>query len=306
MAVHGSVLEQDHYQVLGVGEEAGEEEIQRAYRHLARRHHPDVNPGDPGAEDRFKEISAAYEVLGDPAKRREYDHIRRSAFAPHEFGAGSGTLRFTVDDLDDLGGLGGFGDLLGDLFGGRRPPSGRGNDLEARLRLPFEDAVFGVTTQVRVPDAAGSTRSVRIRVPAGVEDGQRIRVAGRGDPGRDDGPPGDLYVTVGVGPHALFGRSGRDLTLILPVTYPEAVLGTEVTVPTLDGAPVTVRVPPGTPSGRILRVRGRGVPGPGGSRGDLLATIEIAVPQRLTSEQRAAVEAMAEAIRTSPRAHLEV
>ncbi|MBW3576040.1 MAG: DnaJ domain-containing protein [Actinobacteria bacterium] len=310
MAVHGGVLGKDHYEVLGVAEEASHEEIQRAYRRLARRHHPDANPGDAGAEERFKEISAAYEVLSDPVKRREYDQVRRSGHAAGGFDSGAGTFRVTVDDLGDLGGfgdLGDLGDLLGDLFGGRRPASGRqGHDLEARLDLSFEDAVFGVTTEVQARDTAGSTRSVRVRVPAGVEDGQRIRVAGLGGPGLDDGPPGDLYVTVRVAPHALFGRSGRDLTLTLPVTYPEAALGAEVKVPTLDGEPVTVRIPPGTPTGRTLRVRGRGVPRPGGHRGDLLVTIEVAVPQRLTSQQRAAVEAMAQAMDGSPRTHLEV
>ena len=307
MAVHGGVLGKDHYEVLGVAEDAGHEDIQQAYRRLARRHHPDANPGDAGAEERFKEISAAYDVLSDPVKRHEYDQVRWSGFAPGGFDAGTGTFRVTVDDLGGLDDLGDLGDLLGDLFGGSRPPSGRqGRDLEAQLDLSFEDALFGVTTEVRARSTAGSTPSVRVRVPAGVEDGQRIRVAGLGEPGLDGGPPGDLYVTVRVAAHAVFGRSGRDLTLTLPVTYPEATLGADVKVPTLDGEPVTVRIPPGTPSGRTLRVRGRGVPGAGAHRGDLLVTIEVAVPQRLTSKQRAAVEAMAEAMDGSPRAHLEV
>ncbi|HEV2766307.1 MAG TPA: DnaJ C-terminal domain-containing protein [Acidimicrobiales bacterium] len=306
MAVHGGVLGKDHYEVLGVAEEASHEDIQRAYRRLARRHHPDANPGDAGAEERFKESSAAYEVLGDPVKRREYDQVRRSGYAAGGFDPGAGTFRVTVDDLGDLGGLGDLGDLLGNLFGGRRPASARpGHDLEAPLDLSFEDAVSGVTTEVQARDTAGSSRSVRVRVPAGVEDGQRIRVTGLGGPGLDGGPPGDLYVTVRVAPHAVFGRSGRDLTLTLPVTYPEAALGAEVKVPTLDGEPVTVRIPPGTPTGRTLRVRGRGVPHPGGHRGDLLVSIEVAVPQRLTSQQRAAVEALAQAMDGSPRTHLE-
>ncbi len=297
MAVHGGVLGKDHYEVLGVAEEASHEDIQGAYRRLARRHHPDANPGDAGAEERFKEISAAYEVLGDPVKRREYDQVRRSGYAADGFDPGAGTFRVTVDDLGDLG----------DLFGGHRPASARqGHDVEAQLHLSFEDAVFGVTTEVQARTTAGSTRSVRVRVPAGVEDGQRIRVAGLGGPGLDGGPSGDLYVTVRVAPHAVFGRSGRDLTLTLPVTYPEAALGAEVKVPTLDGEPVTVRIPPGTAMGRTLRVRSRGVPRPGGHRGDLLVTIEVAVPQRLTSQQRAAVEALAQAMDGSPRTHLEV
>lgn len=298
MAVHGAVLADD-YEVLGVPEDASEQDIQRAYRRLARRHHPDANPGDPGAEERFKQILAAYEVLGDPARRREYDRSRRG---DRMLGDVDGAFRVTLDDLGDLGDL---GDLLGDLFGGAdgaaRPRPRRGRDLEAEIELSFEEAVFGVTTQVQV-GVSSRPAPVRVRVPGRVEDGQRVRVAGLGEPGADGAPPGDLYVAVRVRPHAFFGRSGRDLTLTLPVTYPEAVLGADVKVPTLDGPPVTVRIPPGTPSGRALRVRGHGVPGPDGSRGDLLATVEVAVPQRLTSEQRAAVEALAEATHGSPPA----
>jgi molecular chaperone DnaJ len=313
MAVDAGVRTQDHYEVLGVAEDATSDDIRKAYRRLARRHHPDANPGDAEAEERFKAVSAAYEVLGDPAKRSEYDQLRRGGASFAGFDPSGGTFRVTVDDLGDLGDLGNVGDLLGDLFGagsrgGSRRPTGarRGRDLEAQLRLPFEDAVFGATTPVPVHSTGGSERQVRVRVPAGVDDAQRICLAGLGEPGVDGGPAGDLYVTVRVEPHRLFGRSGRDLTLDLPVTYPEAALGADVQVPTLDGEPVTVRIPPGTPSGRTLRVRGRGVPGAGGSRGDLLVTIEVAVPQRLTSDQRAAVEALAEALEHSPRAHSEV
>ncbi len=149
-------------------------------------------------------------------------------------------------------------------------------------------------------------RQVRVRVPAGVEDGQLIRLPGRGEPGRGGGPPGDLFVTVRVAPHPLFARTGRNLTLTVPITYPEAVLGAEVKVPTLDGAPVTVRIPPGTPSGRTFRVPGHGVPRPGGSRGDLLVTVEVAVPQHMGAKERKAVEALASAMERSPRAHLGV
>lgn len=308
MAVQGDVLAKDQYQVLGVGGGATQEDIRRAYRRLARHHHPDANPGDPAAEERFKEISTAYDVLGDPARRQEYDQARPAGGACGGFDPTGGHVTINVDDLADLGGI---EDLLSDLFGGRgagarthRPR--RGRDLEASLQLSFEEAVSGMTTSVQMGDATGSGRSVRVRVPAGVDDGQRIRVPGLGEPGADGAPPGDLYVTVRVPPHARFGRSGRDLTLALPVTYAEAALGAEVAVPTLDGDRVRVRIPPGTPSGRKLRVRGRGVPGPAGGRGDLLITIEIAVPERLTDEQRAAVAALAETMEHSPRGHLEV
>ncbi|MFP5375986.1 MAG: DnaJ C-terminal domain-containing protein, partial [Acidimicrobiia bacterium] len=267
-----------------------------------------------------------------------------------------------------------LGDLFGDVFGrGRRSrPAGprRGRDLEAELRLGFEQAVFGATAEVQVtsdvacaacggsgarpgttpatcttcggsgvvaesqglfsmsrpcPACAGRgrvvadpcpacggrgaerrPRRVRVRIPAGVQDGQVVRLPGRGEAGRHGGPPGDLFVTVRVGDHPVFGRSGRDLTVSVPVTYPEAALGAEVKVPTLDGGPVTVRIPPGTPSGRTLRVRGHGVPGPGGRRGDLLVTVEVAVPRHLSAGERQAVEALATAMDGNPRAHLGV
>ena len=361
-------LEKDYYQVLGVPSTAADKEITRAYRKLAKQFHPDANPG---SEERFKEISAAYDVLGDAAKRKEYDEVRRLGAAGlgglGGFG-GPGGQTFRVEDL------GGLGDLLGNLggFGRRSRTAGprRGADIEAELRLSFEDAVRGVTTSVNVVGEArcetcggsgaapgtspvtcptchgrgslddnqglfslsrvcpqcngrgttidkpcrtcrGSgvtrrTRSVKVRVPAGVEDGQRIRVKGRGAAGRAGGPAGDLYVTVHAAAHRLFGRRGRNLTLVAPVTFAEAALGSTVTVPTLDG-PVTLRIPAGTSSGKTFRVKGRGVPGQGrNGPGDLLVTAEVAVPTKLSDEQRAAVEAYARASDERPRAHLGV
>jgi molecular chaperone DnaJ len=363
-------LQTDYYQVLGVPQTATDKEITRAYRKLAKQYHPDANPG---AEERFKEISAAYDVLGDPAKRKEYDEVRRlGASGLGGFGGfgGPGGATFRVEDLGDLGDL--FGGL-GGIFGGRRQRRGgaqRGGDVEAELHLSFEDAVRGVETTVHVagdvrcetcsgsgaapgsqpvtcprcggkgalednqglfslsricpqcngrgtvverpcPTCRGTgvtkrTRSVKVRVPAGVEDGQRIRVKGRGAPGRGGGPAGDLYVTVRVGRHRLFGRRGRNLTITVPVTFPEAALGATVSVPTLNG-PVALRIPPGTPSGQTFRVRGHGVPASGTQRsGDLLVTVEVTVPKTLTPEQRAAVEALAEASSDNVRAHLAV
>ncbi|HLI74936.1 MAG TPA: molecular chaperone DnaJ [Acidimicrobiales bacterium] len=371
-------LDKDYYEVLGVSSTATDKEITRAYRKLAKQYHPDANPG---SEDRFKEISAAYDVLGDAAKRKEYDEIRRlgasglggfgGGFGGGGFGGpGGGTFR--VEDLGDLGDLlGGLGGVFGG--GGRRGRSGgarRGADIEADLHLSFEDAVRGVTTAVHVvgearcetcngsgaapgtspvtcptchgrgsldepqglfslsrvcpqcggrgtvvetpcPTCRGSgvtrrTREVKVRIPAGVEDGQRIRVKGRGAPGRANGPAGDLYVTVRVDKHPLFGRRGRNLTLTVPVTYPEAALGTTVTVPTLDG-PVTLRVPAGTPSGKTFRVKGRGVPAQGrNGTGDLLVTAEVSVPKKLSKEQKAVVEELARLSDEEPRSHLEV
>jgi molecular chaperone DnaJ len=371
MAPQREWFEKDYYKVLGVPEKAAEKEVTRAYRKLAKRYHPDANPG---AEDRFKEISAAYDVLGDPAKRKEYDEVRHLGPVGSPFGAGNGGAgrpgagpfggSFRVDDL---------GDLLGGLFDrGRatrtRTGPERGDDVEATLHLSFREAIGGVTTTVNVTtDAACATcsgtgsapgtspvicsacggrgvradnqglfsfsqpcrecrgtgmrvetpcptcqgsglerrqRQVRVRVPAGVDDGQRIRLKGRGGAGHNGGPAGDLYVVVGVKPDELFGRNGKDLTLTVPVTYAEAVLGATVKVPTLDD-PVTLRIPPGTRSGRVFRVRGRGAPVASGV-GDLLVTVEVAVPQRISAAQKEAVEALAAASTESPRAHLGV
>jgi molecular chaperone DnaJ len=371
-------FEKDYYKVLGVPEKATKDEIRKAYRKLSKQLHPDSG----GDEERFKEVSAAYDVLGDEAKRKEYDDVRKLGPMGNPFGGGGGgggnpfggpggfTSTFRVDDL---------GDLLGGMFGrggggartrpgGRAPGPRRGDDLEAELHLAFDDAVNGVETTVNVTsDAACTTcggtgaapgtspvicstcggrgvrdenqglfsfsqpcrdckgtgmrvetpckdcrgsgivhrpRQVKVRIPAGVADGQRIRLKGRGAAGANGGTSGDLYVTVRVGRHRLFGRKGKDLTLTVPVTFPEAVLGATVKVPTL-GDPVTLRIPPGTPTGKTFRVRGRGAPVAGGF-GDLLVTVEVVIPSPLTDEQRAAVEALAAAIPESPRKHLGV
>lgn len=382
MAPQREWFEKDYYKVLGVSESATQKEITRAYRKLARETHPDANPGK---EERFKEISAAYDVVGDEARRKEYDEVRKlgpvgagfpGAGRPGGGGGAGFPGGFRVDDLGDLG------DLFGGLFnrgrgrssaGGpgasRGPGPQRGTDLEAELHMAFADAVQGITTTINLtseapcstckgsgaapgttpvvcarcsgrgvlddnqgmfsfsqpcpacggqgmvvedpcPTCGGSgtehrARSVKVRIPAGVDDGQRIRLKGRGGPGRNGGPTGDLYVVVRIEPHALFGRSGDHLTLTAPITFPEAALGADITVPTLDGTPVTLRVPPGTRSGRTFRVKGRGVPKTKGA-GDLLVTVEVAVPARLSSAERKAVEALAEASDSSPRAHLGV
>ncbi len=367
-------LEKDYYAVLGVSPTATDKEITRAYRKLAKQYHPDANPG---SEERFKEITAAYDVLGDEPKRKEYDEIRRLGAAgvggfgfPGGFG-GPGGQTIRMEDLGDLGDV--LGNLGGIFGGGRRQRAAgprRGADVETELHLSFEDAVRGVTTSVNVagearcetcggsgaapgttpvtcprcggkgfldepqglfslsrvcPECAGRgtkiekpcptckgsgvtvrTRPVRVRIPPGVEDGQRIRVKGRGEAGRANGPPGDLYVTVHAGSHKLFGRRGRNLTITVPVTYPEAALGTTVTVPTLEDQ-VTLRVPAGTSPGKTFRVKGRGVPGHGrNGPGDLLVTVDVTVPGKLTDEQRAAVEELARVSTESPRAHLGV
>lgn len=369
-------FEKDYYRVLGVSSNASQKEISKAYRKLARENHPDANPGDEQAEERFKEISTAYNVLGEPEKRKEYDQVRRMAASGlggfGGFGGGGGT-RVRFGDFSDLGGL---DDVLGAFFGGRGgSPFGagegsrRGSDRQAEARLSFDEAVRGVTKSVTVdtdrpcsacrgsgaepgtspktcgqcggsgavavdqgpfsfsqpcPTCHGAGQivetpceqcggmgvehgrdEVKVRIPPGVRGGERIRVRGRGGRGGRGGPAGDLYVRVHVPDHPVFERRGRyDLGLKLPVTYTEAVLGTEVKVPTPDGR-VTVRIPPGTPSGRTLRVRGKGVHRPDGGRGDILATVEVAVPQKVSKQERELLEQLAELNGESPRRHLE-
>lgn len=372
MAPQREWFEKDYYKTLGVSSTATAKEITSAYRKLAKKHHPDTNPG---SDETFKAITAAYDVLGNAERRKEYDEVRAMGPAAGGFGGGSGGGfpggfggggSYRVEDMGDLG------DLFGGLFGrGRgRGTAGpqRGSDVESELHLSFEDAVSGVTTSVNLttdarcstcagsgaapgsrpdacrrcrgtgtlqddqglfslsqvcPDCSGRgtvvtdpcptcrgsgaehrNRAVKVRLPAGVEDGQRIRVKGKGASGRNGGPAGDLYVVARVGRHNLFGRKGRNITLTVPVGFAEAALGTTLTVPTL-GQSVTLRIPAGTPSGRTFRVKGRGVPsGKKTAAGDLLVTVEVAVPTELSDEQRAAVEALATVIDPPSRTEL--
>lgn len=368
-------FEKDYYQVLGVPKNATQEEIKKAYRKLAQKYHPDANPGNKEAEERFKEISAAYDVVGDPAKRKQYDQVREmvaSGFGPSAGASWSGGSRARVrfEDLG-FGDLGDLGDLLGGLFGvrrGRRAAAVRGADLEAEVTVSFEDAMRGTTVPVRIqgpapcstcggsgaapgsspvvcpqchgtggiavnqglfqieqtcprchgsgrvvervcPTCKGSgsqrrTRTFQVRIPAGVKDGARIRLRGHGEPGPPGGQPGDLYVRVHVRPHTFFRRRGDDLEVVVPITYTEAALGAEIQVPTLDGA-VTMRVPPGTPSGKTFRLRGKGAPRRGG-QGDLYVTVQVEVPSRLSKEERELLEKLRAAERESPRRRLGV
>jgi molecular chaperone DnaJ len=302
-------FDRDFYKSLGVSSDAGDSEIKKAYRKLAKVLHPDKNPGNAQAEQRFKEVSEAYAVLSDPEQRREYDAIRTMTHGGARFTAGGGPAGGFSDDvfsgffsrqsgrqpgggnisMDDLlsglfanGGASGFGQQ-----GGRA--SVRGNDVEATTSLTFRQAVDGDTVTLRRSD--GST--VTTRVPAGVKDGQKIRLRGKGNPG--PGGNGDLILTVTVEPHPLFGRSGEDLTITVPVTFAEAALGAQIPVPTFDGTGVTVKLPPGTPTGRTLRVKGKGVKRKDGSAGDLLVSVSVAVPQKLDGAARDAVEAYAAA-----------
>ncbi|HNI34953.1 MAG TPA: DnaJ C-terminal domain-containing protein, partial [Microthrixaceae bacterium] len=343
------------------------------------KYHPDANPGDAAAEEKFKEVSAAYDVVGDPERRKEYDQVRAMGPMGSRLSGGGpgggfgrpGDASFNGADL---------GDLISNLFGRgeQRGRSGsanfsrgpqRGTDLEADLHLAFMDAVRGVTTSVNLvsdvtcgdcngtgaargtsprvctdcggrgvvddnqgffslshpcascggrgnfidspcPTCSGTgvtsrPRVVKVRLPEGVKDGQTIRLKGKGGPGRQGGPDGDLYVRVNVEPHPIFNREGDDLHLTVPVSFPEAALGADVRVPTLDGDAVTIRIPPGTPNGRVFRVKARGIATPSG-KGDLLVAIDLVVPTSLSGEERSALEALRAASHQSPRAHLGV
>jgi molecular chaperone DnaJ len=361
-------LEKDFYKVLGVSKTAEADEIKKAYRKLARKYHPDSNSGDASAEAKFKDVSEAYDVVGDVKKRKEYDEARRlfgsGAFRMPGSGGGQGGqgFGFDVGDLFNRSGSasgsgGGLGDILGGMFGGGRTTTAstarprRGADIETEASIEFAEAVNGVTVGLRmtsdepcktcrgtgakygtVPkvclkcEGTGmqtsvqggvfamtepcteckgrglvvdqpcetchgsgrgqSSKTMQVRIPAGVQDGQRIRLKAKGAAGERGGPAGDLYVTVHVKPHRIFGRQGEHLTLTVPVSFTEAALGAEIKVPTLDGLPVTVRIPAGTANGSKLRVRGKGSVRRDGTKGDLMLTIEVQVPHQLSDEQR--------------------
>lgn len=380
-------VSKDFYKTLGVPKDANADEIKKSYRKLARKYHPDANKGDKGAEEKFKEISEAYDVLSDSKRRKEYDDARilfgsRGGFrGGQRSGGGFSGQAGPGFDFSDLFGTssgggasagGGLGDVLGGLFGqarsGRHAGSARrGSDVESEVTLSFTDAAQGLTLPLRMssearcsacrgtgdrnanlpntcPACGGtgttgrnaggfafaepcatckgrglivdspclacggsghapSTHTMNVRIPAGVQDGQRIRLKGKGSPGEFGGPAGDLYVVVHVSPHQLFGRKGNALTITVPISFAEAALGAQVSVPTLSGSPVTVKVPPGTASGRTFRIRGKGVTQKDGSLGDLLATVAVQVPQRLSAEAKQALETFAQATKDDdPRA----
>ncbi len=373
--------QKDFYAELGVKKDATADEIKKAYRKLARANHPDSNPGDTAKHDKFKSVAEAYDVVGDPEKRKKYDEMRelygsgtfRGGFGGGGFGGGGGE-GINLEDLlrDQAGRGGGFGDMFGDLFGGgfgrgrqQRVRPQKGADVETAATISFTDAIDGVTISLRLtsdapcPDCHGtggkpgtkprvcpecdgagfvvssaggafsinetcpmcggrqliydeacptchgsgrgtSARTIQARIPAGVKDGQKIRIRGKGAAGENGGPAGDLFVTVKVSPHRLFGRKGDNLTLDVPVSFDELALGAEIKVPTLGGGPVTLKVPAGTPNGRTFRVRGKGAPRSDGTKGDLLATVDVQVPATLPAEAKAAVEAYRAATAEKP------
>jgi len=320
----------DYYQTLGVSKTANEKEIKAAYRKLARKLHPDVNPGDTTAEARFKDLNEAYEVLGDAEKRRKYDELGvnwrqyeqaqraggGAAGAPFggfggwsvDMGGGGGYRTMSEAEMREaFGGDDPFSDFFHTFFGGRSgagaaagrggPRSRRGRDLEHAMPLSLEEAFAGVTRRVSIASAAGGpARTVDVRIPAGVDTGSRVRVAGKGEPGTGGAEAGALYLTIQLRPHARFERRGRDLYVRLPVHATTAVLGGEAQVPTLEGGTVRLKIPEATQSGQVFRVKGRGMPVVKqlDERGDLYATVEIIVPHTISPEQRAHYEALRE------------
>ena len=325
------MAERDYYEVLGVKRGASEDEIRSAYRRLARKHHPDLNPGNPQAAETFKGINAAYEVLSDPQKRKLYDQfgvegLRAGAQAGGpQGGGGPGGFRYTwtgegspFEDaaFEAFGGAGGgggagaslFEELFSRLGGGRggrgRRPAMRGEDAQAELTLSFEQAVRGVETSLTVqrpgPDGSVRPQHIQVRVPPGVRDGQRLRLAGQGGPGMG-GPPGDLYLVIRVHPHPYFRREGQDIYIDVPISVAEAALGAAVEVPTVHGR-TSVRIPPGTASGARLRLKGQGVAGPRGSRGDQYCVLRIVPPKSLDERRRKLFEELRTLETENPRA----
>jgi len=281
------LYEKDFYKVLGVSKTASADEIKKKYRQLARDLHPDQNKGDAAKEERFKEVSEAYDILSDAKKRAEYDEAR-SLF--ERGGIPRGGFNGNQGDFSDLFGGGNPQDIFANLFCGRRGPR-KGQDLQTESTITFRESVQGTTLDLRL-NVEGRSQQITARVPAGVQDGAKIRVKGKGAPG--EAGPGDLFIYLHVKPHPVFGRKGENLTMTLPITFAEAALGADVKIPTLEGQEVTVRIAPGTPTGRTLRVKGRGIT-KGHHTGDLLVTVEVQVPRRAEGKAEAAIKAFAEA-----------
>jgi curved DNA-binding protein len=290
------MAKRDYYEVLGLSRGAGVDEIKKAYRRLARKHHPDMNPGDPSAEEKFKEVSEAYEVLTDPEKRRMYDQFGHAAFSPGagpHAGAGPGARTWTwksgeggFEGFDFFGGaqeFGSFSDIFSELFGARRSYAARprkGEDISYTMELDFMEAVSGTTKNITLRTETG-TEYLTVTIPPGVNDGSKVRLKAKGGPGIAGGPPGDLYIVTRLRPHPYFTRKDDDIYVDVPVTITEAALGARVTIPTVDG-PTLLTIPEGTQGGHRLRLRGKGAPHlQGGGRGDMYAVIKIAVPKKI-------------------------
>ena len=270
------LYEKDYYAVLGVDKKADGGTIKKKYRQLARELHPDKTKGDKKLEDRFKEVSEAYDILSDDKKRAEYDQAREM-FKSGAFRQGAN--QYSGDFSDLFSG----GDIFSQIFGGRRGPR-KGADLQSSVTISFRDAIFGKQIDI--------SKGLTVRIPAGISDGGKVRVKGRGEPG--EAGPGDLYVVVSVVPHPVFSRKGENIHVTVPVSFTEAALGADIPVPTLDGDEVKVRIAPGTQNGKTFRVKGRGVK-KGVNAGDLMVSIEVQVPQRIDGKARRALEEFAEA-----------
>lgn len=303
-------FDKDFYKILGVSKDVTPEELKKVYRKLARKYHPDNNPGDAAAEAKFKEITEAHSVLSDPAERAEYDQIRAmgsgARFTAGGGGAGGFNDAFSGMFSNGRGGFSyssqggaGFEDILGGMFGngsfgsssgGFRGWGGptKGQDIVSQVLVDFFEALHGDTMTLQMPTG----NSVKVKIPAGVADGQKIRLRGKGHPSPDGGEAGDVVLTVNVGKHPVYERDGLNIRLIVPVTFTEAVFGATIEVPTPEGQPVKLKVAPGTPSGRVLRVKGRGVK-TAKATGDLLAEVQVAVPTHLEGEAKAALEEFA-------------
>jgi DnaJ-class molecular chaperone len=311
----------DYYSTLGVAKTATEKEIKQAFRKLARKHHPDVNPGDKSAEARFKALNEAYEVLGDPAKRRKYDELGANwrmyeqadaaggRASPFGGAPGSGGFRtMTEEEMRDMfGDQNPFSDFFQTFFGGQVDPadagrrgraartrvSRQGRDVESEITLTLEEAAQGTTQQLSIK-TGGHARTVPVRIPPGVTEGSRVRISGEGEHGTGGAQSGDLYLRIGLAPHARFERKGRDLHTRVSVPLTTAVLGGEVDVTTLAGRSLRLRVPPTTQNGQVFRLKGHGMPtvGKPDDVGDLYATVDVDLPRELTPEQRGHFEAL--------------
>jgi molecular chaperone DnaJ len=283
------LYEKDFYKVLGVDKKAAADEIKKKYRALARDLHPDKTKGDAEKEEKFKAVSEAYEILSDTKKRAEYDEAR-SLFERGGFRSPLGG-GFQGGDFSDVFGSGNPQDIFANLFGGGRRGPRKGQDLQTEATITFRESVFGTTLDLRLATDRGQAQNISARVPTGVNDGAKIRVKGKGAAG--EAGPGDLFIQLHVKPHPIFSRKGENLLITLPVTFTEAALGADIKVPTMSEDDVTVRIAPGTPNGRTLRVKGRGIV-KGSTTGDLLVTVEVQVPQRVDGKALEALKTFAE------------
>jgi molecular chaperone DnaJ len=305
------VADKDYYDVLGVKKTAKDDEIKKAYRNLAKRYHPDKNKGNKEAENKFKEISEAYSVLSDKEKRQQYDRVGKEAFSYGGPGGGGFDFAEFMRNARGGGGRAGgggrrttvdFSDIFGDLFGGGgaeyEPGPKRGPDIEAETTIPFRDAVLGTTLDLQFSDG----NKVKVKIPEGVSDGQRLRIRGKGAPGSSGGPPGDLQLIVHVQPHPFFERRGDDIYIELPIMIGEAIRGAEVDVPTIHGT-VRAKIPPGTQGGQTFRLRGKGVRKKS-STGDHYYKVQIAVPKNVPPDAQPAVDKIESLYTENPRANL--